>query len=570
MRKILKIINTEVFLVIILILISLGSVYYLLLPGFYEPQDLHHIADIYEMYRAIISGQLPPRMGPDFFYSFGYPLFNFYYVGPFYLGALVYLISGSLRFSYESIFVISVLTGGVGFYLFLRNHFSKIAAFAATILFTYTPYKAVQIYVRGAMGELLSLSLMPLYLYFIERSTLTNKKKWFVLSVLLGSFLIISHNYFWVLIFGFGGAYFLLNGYLSKKYDSFKRYLISLLFSIGMTAYWWIPALSEQKILNTRTPFPLVDHFPFIKQLLIPSWGYGASLWGPHDGMSFQLGVVNIFVVLIAIILIILCRKKPLPIVAIWSALFFVVCLIFMNIRSYFVWRLVPFYNLFQFPWRLLSFTGFFSSILSALIIDRLFSEKKKHWAKIVAAMIIFFSIYLTVHYFKPSKIFYKSDNDYLNRMFAGRTVEGSKTDVSQEYVNYSEDYLLLPKWMEEKPGFLPNAKFEAENPDAIDINSIREITPVKWEAQIKVKNGGILNFYSLYFPGWVAYVDGRITDIQPGVDGQITLYVEDGVHTVLVKWTETNIRKFSDLVSILTFVILIVYAVSKKRKALP
>jgi uncharacterized membrane protein len=273
-------------------------------------QDLHHIADIYQMYRAIFSGQIPPRWGPDFLYAFGYPLFNFYYVGPFYLGAMFYMVSGSLRFSFEMIFVVSVVIGAVGIYLFLKQHFSRMASLAAAILFTYTPYKAVQIYVRGAMGELLSISLMPWLLYFIEKYINEKRRKWFICSVLISACIILSHNYFWVLIFGFCSMYLAFVAFARKRAEILQNFLIEILLSLGITAYWWLPALTEQKLLNTTTPFPLIDHFPFIKQLLVPSWGYGASLWGPGDGMSFQLGVVNILLVIASFVVFLLVKKR--------------------------------------------------------------------------------------------------------------------------------------------------------------------------------------------------------------------------------------------------------------------
>jgi len=81
--------RTKSFMLIasILLVLSIPPTFYLLRRGFYEPHDLHHFADIYEMVRALASGQIPPRWGPDFSFNFGYPLFNFYYVLPFYLAA---------------------------------------------------------------------------------------------------------------------------------------------------------------------------------------------------------------------------------------------------------------------------------------------------------------------------------------------------------------------------------------------------------------------------------------------------------------------------------------------------
>ncbi|KKQ96771.1 MAG: hypothetical protein UT23_C0025G0002 [Candidatus Woesebacteria bacterium GW2011_GWA1_39_12] len=120
-----KISSIKVFL--LLVFLSLPSMVYLLIPGFYEPHDLHHFADIYEMYRAFSSGQIPPRLGPDFIFGYGYPLFNFYYVLPFYLGSLFFAAFKSIQFSFELVFVVSIVISVFGMYLFLREFFGKFA-----------------------------------------------------------------------------------------------------------------------------------------------------------------------------------------------------------------------------------------------------------------------------------------------------------------------------------------------------------------------------------------------------------------------------------------------------------
>jgi len=544
----------EWFLICLVVVAVMGCIFQLLRRGFYEPQDLHHLADIYEMTRAFLSGQFPPRWGPDFLYNFGYPLFNFYYVGPFYLGSLFYLLSGSLRFSYEAVFEFGVILGAVSFYLFLRNHFSKIASFCGAILFSYTPYRAVQIYVRGAMGEFLTVSLMPIFLYFNDRLIKDGRKRWFVFSVLVASFIILSHNYFWVLIFGFCGIYYLFVSVFSKKFEIIKNFLLQIFLSIGITTYWWLPAFTEQKLLQVQTPFPLIDHFPFIKQLLIPSWGYGASLWGPLDGMSFQLGIVNIFAVLLSLVVFAVVKNRRKRKIFLWSVISFSLCLFFMNVRSFFIWRLVPFYNLFQFPWRLLAFAGFFSSVLAAWAIENILSNRKL-LAKIVASVIVLSSVILTINYFKPSKIFYKSDTDYLKRMFADQVTSGD--GVSNDYKNYSEDYLLLPKWVSEKPSSLPENKFESTRGDEILVKSVAQKSAVSWVAEVEVKNRGFLNFYSLYFPGWTALVDGKMVDITYGDMGQIVINLNPGDSIVEVFWVETPLRKVADMTSLFFVLIL-------------
>src|SRR3989304_9721281 len=108
-------------ILLILLFATVPAIYYLIKPGFYEPHDFHPLADIYQMARAFVSGQIPPRLGPDFTFGYSYPLFNFYYVLPFYIGALFYALFGSLTASFESVFVISGILSVFGMYLFLKE-----------------------------------------------------------------------------------------------------------------------------------------------------------------------------------------------------------------------------------------------------------------------------------------------------------------------------------------------------------------------------------------------------------------------------------------------------------------
>jgi len=257
----------------VLILISVPASLPLLFPGFYEPHDLHHLADIYQMFRAMASGQLPPRLGPDFSFGYGYPLFNFYYLLPFYLGVAWYWLIGSLTASFKFVFLLSVFLSVFGMYLFLREFVKKFPAFVGSFLFLYTPYRAVQIYVRGAMGEAFALSLLPFVLWGIVRliKNPVNKKIAAGVSVIIALF-IISHNYLWAMLLPFVALLVFLLARVEKNLPK-KRLILSGLLSLGLTAYWWLPAIVENKLVSAVTPFPLIDHFPFIKQLIIPSWG---------------------------------------------------------------------------------------------------------------------------------------------------------------------------------------------------------------------------------------------------------------------------------------------------------
>ena len=548
---------------LILALVCLPAIYFLVRPGFYEPQDLHHIADIFEMYRAFASGQLPPRLGPDFLWGFGYPLFNLYYVLPFYLGAAFYAITKSLTGSFEFVFVFSLVVSIFGMYLFLREFFGKIAGLAGSILYLYTPYRAVQIYVRGAMGEALAMAIIPFVFWGATRLIKTpNKYNISILALTLAAF-ILSHNYLWLLTAPFLALFCLGLIYFKKeKLKTIKTLTIGVLLGAGISAYWWLPAVKEFNLVSGVTPFALEDHFPFIKQLLLPFWGYGASVWGPYDGMSFQIGIINLVVVGVSLALFVRRRfeGKNGPIAA-FAILGFSVSAVMMNIRTLPIWRLLPIYQFVQFPWRLLFLTTFFSAMLGAFLVGTI-SGKYKLWAGLLISIL---SIFLTWGYFRPSAVVNKSDDFYLARMFATTSEGGERKAVTQDYVNWSEDYLLLPSGVKKSDRLFSSKIVGDENVTVLEIDQINQ---VNYLAQVEAGSSSTITFYSLYFPGWFSKVDGQSVQITRGKPfGQMEITIPAGSHKIEFYWKETPLRKTADFISLISLGIAALLLVGKRGR---
>ena len=541
-----KLIPVSVFLFVA----TLPAIYFLLRPGFYEPHDLHHIADIFQMYRAAASGQFPPRLGPDFLWNFGYPLFNLYYVLPFYIGAGFYAITKSLTGAFEFVFIVSAAFSIFGMYLFLREFFGKSASFVGSFLYLYTPYRAVQIYVRGAMGEALAMAIVPFVFWGLARLIKRpNKINISILALCLAAF-ILSHNYLWLLTAPFMALFYLGLIYLKKeRLENLKAVFVALLLGAGVSAYWWLPAVKEFKLVSGVTPFPLQDHFPFIKQLLLPFWGYGASIPGPYDGMSFQIGLVNLLVVVVGLGMIFAKRdsiKKYSPIL-ILAVVGFVVSVAMMNIRTLPIWKLLPIYQFVQFPWRLLFLTTFFSAILASFVVETLTRKS----GRLIGVAFIVGSLIFTWGYFRPSKIVEKPDDFYLSRMFATVAEGIDRKTPTQDYINWSEDYLLLPAGIEKSDKLITPKIIGDEN---AKILNVEKINSVHYKAQIEATFPSKVTFYSLYFPGWFAKLDGVNLQIAQGQPwGQIEVIVPSGSHTLEFYWAETPLRKTADAISLIS-----------------
>lgn len=530
-----KILNKYKYL-IVLLLVSFPASLPLIRPGMYEPHDLHHFADIWQMFRAIETGQLPPRLGPDFTWGFGYPLFNFYYHLPFYLGTLFYVVFGSLVLSFKSVFFVSILLSVFGMFVLAKLYLKNLPSLVVATIFLYTPYRAVQIYVRGAMGEAIALAILPFVIWgFVKLLRDVNLKSLAISSLIFALFL-LSHNYFWVLslpIIVIFIVYELLNS--KNKIQAIIYQLLAAFLGLGLSAYFWLPALLEQNLVVEKTPFLLVDHFPFVKQLIFPSWGYGSSVWGLGDEISFQIGLVNLFFAFLASVVLLIklpkTKKYKNNILILLSLLLaiFLGSVFFMNIRSLPIWKLVPFYDFIQFPWRLLFITGFVTSFMVGILLNFL-----KHQF-VPTVIIIFITISLTLAYFQPSGIFYKSDEDYLKRFF--------KTET------YSEDYLLLPKWVDKRPETPFESKTEITNGQIFETNKISDI---HYEFEVFAEKDSTFTFWAYYFPGWEAKLNTEDLELKPGEPyGQITADLPPGQHFIEIYWTETPLRLAADLISL-------------------
>jgi hypothetical protein len=550
MRKLFK---KEKYYLFFIVVVSILAIYPLLAPGFYSFSDEPHIANLYQMIRALKEGQFPPRWVPDMSFGFGYPLFNFYYVLPFYIGAFFNIILGtSLVWSLKLTFLLSIPLSGFSFYFFMRKFFGQAISFSSAVLYIFTPYRALDLYVRGAVGEMWSFVFMPLVLLGLVLVLEKRSSKNIAFLGLSLAGLILAHNLS-AMIFIPVTVLFALFFLFTRKSRVLHRFFSLAsggILGIGISAYYWLPAVVEKRFVEKGTPFNLIDHFPFIKQLILPSWGHGASVWGPTDEMSFQIGLLNIAAVALAFLVFFYIKTrwhKNQKFLFYFSASLFVFVLFLMNIRSLFIWNLFPLFSYIQFPWRLLMLTTLFSSILAGFALEVLHKKFKFLYIPVIFS---FLAVILTWNYFKPEKSLAVDDNYYLRRFFVNRTIEGETEALSQEYFGYSEDYLPLTIWTRERPDMFPEAKMEITDGEL----EFQEISSIQYQAKTKSDNKTNLVLHSYYFPGWKAWIDGLETKIFPqDVHGDMAVELDAGVHEVTFRLTDTVVRRTANIVSLIS-----------------
>lgn len=529
----------------IIFLLSLPAVGALFVSGYFGASDDMHIAWLFELDKIIKLGQIPPRFVPDLSFGFGYPLFNFVFPLPFYIGEIFHLLGLSFVDSIKAVFLTSVPLSGIFMYVLLRQFISRNLSLIGAILYIYTPYRSVDLYVRGAIGEIVSFIFLPLIILSVVKISQSKGFKWAGIGGMALAALVLSHNITAYMFSPFVGILFTIGVFLTRFK---KEYLIkvSLMIFLGLLAsvYFWLPALTESKLVKHDTVFNFADHFPTIAQLIKPYWGYGASVPGPGDGMSFFLGGVNILLLTAGIGLVLLRWRQidiQRRIFLGWVLGTIVVAIFLMNHRSIVIWNYLPFLPYFQFPWRFLILTTFFIPLL--LIVF-----KKIKLNNFLFIIILSLIILPTMSYFRPQDFLGRGDGYYINRYIP-------QPFASDEYLKIQEEYLRLPKVTEGRP----DKNFPLLFPDR-DIEKIDKVNDLKVVFEYRSDKGSLVSLNKYYFPGWQAKIDGRKVEILTGKPyGQISLFIPAGYHKAEIYFTETTFRYLLDITSLGAFLVLLV-----------
>ncbi len=164
---------------------------------FYTSHDgFTHTARIAAYYDSMKSGQFPAQWAKNFNGTLGSPIFVYSY-------PLVYMIGAGIHFlgiGYEDAFRLIIGGGyvlsGFAMYWWLKSRFQNLPAFVGTIFFLWTPYRFLDIYVRGALAESFAYIFLPLILLGIDKVFLVKKNVnwWWLLLAVSTIGMLLGHN----------------------------------------------------------------------------------------------------------------------------------------------------------------------------------------------------------------------------------------------------------------------------------------------------------------------------------------------------------------------------------------
>lgn len=540
-------------------------------PGFFPMHDDEQIARLFDLNQALADGQFPPRIAPNLGFGYGYPFFNFYPSFAYYVGEIFHLLGFGYILSTKIMLFMGFFLAAFFTYLLVKEFFGRTGAVVAAAAYTFAPYHAVDIYVRGAFAEFFAFVFIPLIFWSTYKLEKTNKEIFIIPVALSAGFLILSHNLVALMSTPFLALWLI---YLLFKSPARGRFLLrcitGFILGFGLSAYFWLPSYFEMNYTLVRIlTLELANyklHFVCIHQLFNSAWGYGGSIPDCHDGLSFEVGKVHLLTSVIVFMLF--CafwiRKKlekkymlvPFFSVALLLSMFFTVR------QSQFIWDMLPPLWYVQFPWRFLMFSSFATSILAGSIV--VFFKNKKTQI-IIAAVLVFGFVIFNLPDFNPQRLIQVSDKDYIN----SQKIRWETSSLSYEYVpgkiktKKSKDNTTIVDITRNEIKSSPYQIVKRE----FAVNVIKDLPQEKIFSVVS-HSGGVFRINTYSFPGWVIYVDGQ--NIAYSESRKLVLIevpLPPGVYTIRAVFKNTPIRTVGNLASIISIIGVCLITVLNRRQ---
>ncbi|HSW47866.1 MAG TPA: YfhO family protein, partial [Candidatus Saccharimonadales bacterium] len=340
--------------------------------------------------------------------------------------------------------------------------------------------------------------------------------------------------------------------------------VLGLLLGIILAAFYWLPALLEMKLTDVLSVVgggsDYKDHFVCLPQLWSSPWGFGGSVRGCVDGLSFKIGKLHILFGLGSLLTLFTLFKKEKDKFQV-SLLFiiFLVSSVFLTLeQSKFIWDLIPHMAFFQFPWRFLILVSFFLSFLGGSVFWFLeninFSKKFSgyfYWLICAAAVIAI--IFLNNSLFAPQKIIDAKSDDYTN-----------KTVLNWKVSKISDEYMPKGFFKPLRPIDVPRNIVETSKKN-FKILSLNKKTQ---QISFIVDEGSETTIYIniAYFPGWHVFVDGKQVWFKYSGQGLI-LDLSKGKHEIYLKFIQTPVEKAGNVISIAGVIMLIAGIISHRKR---
>ena len=217
--------------ILILVLIILVSSVWLITKGLPWQHDVgFHYGRVVGLANSIKTGDFFALIH-NAYYGYGYAVGIFYSNFFLYVPALLIVLGMPYMMAFKILYVLINIGTTLSIYLCVKSITKdKKISIISTMLYMFSSYRIVDVFVRGALGEMLSFMVLPILILGIYEVIYRDYKKWYYISI--GFTLLALSNIVSTILFSFFiFIIFLINiKKIMKDKERLKYLIISVLF----------------------------------------------------------------------------------------------------------------------------------------------------------------------------------------------------------------------------------------------------------------------------------------------------------------------------------------------------
>jgi len=538
----------------ILILLGLFAMKTFWGPHFYDGHDAQaHIVRLYQYDQALKDGQFPPRWAGGLLAGRGYPVFIFAYPLPYMVAEGFHLLGLNLAVSLKITFILAYLFSSLAMYAFAAAYWqSRRAGFLSALLWSWAPYIFVKIFITASLGVVVSYAFIPLtFLFLYQVLTKPNLKHSLFLSLSASGWL-LSHLLTPIVFSPLIIIFILVHWEKSPDREkAIKFLLISLLFTLGLTIWFLLPALFELKYTRFHefVNFQYSQHFVAFKRLLYSKWGTGAPGWSDNP-LSQQVGITQWLAVAFAAVLAIIKPRNKVNHNLFPIILTFPLSIFLMLKISQPIWDLKTPLQSVGIPWRFLSLAVFIAALCAGYII-KIFS-KNKLFLTVIFLLLTSLTLYANRNHLRINQV-----KVYTQEFFDNYT--GVATGWNEHLPIWVKDYDLTP----------PKEKVEIISGDCTVFNLNLKSNLQSFSTDCS--ESSTLQLNTAYYPGWKitanhADITDQVKTNLSSSNGMIQFSLDSGQSLITAQFQNTPLRQTSRIISCLTLGLLVVLFYLEKK----
>jgi len=532
--------------------------------GVYPHDTFFHTQRILSIQKALEAGQFPVRIYAEIYSDYGYAAPMFYPDIFMYIPAILCMLGVPLVISYNLfVILVNVVTILIAYYSFLNITKSEVVGMLATLLYTLSTYRLVDLHTRASVGEFLALIFCPLVIWGFTAISRGEYKKWPVLAFAYTG-LFQSHMLTTIMMVMVGIGFVVL---LCKTFWN-KKAILAFLKAVGLAILlnlWFLVPFIKASQMNVIAFIGNASYWQTganVKQLwdfrCLTAAGSEHFDYGATPSMPKTPGVILLIGALCFLVMLIVMRfvqKKKLDAESKRGISYLLVGCVATSMVTYlFPWDLIQkinilknFFQKFQFMWRWNVVAILFLSVAAAYGFYYLLLLNKKYMQQGFICLLVLICL---------------SALPYIGQYLKYATEYTNEEAIERSYM----DTLYLV------PGF--NTWVDgnvASNIEGILMQNVeRGYLEVALDFTCETKNTKedrpYIDVPLTAYPGYKAYIDEREVEAIGSVFGLVRVYIPDDIMqgTLRVVYEESPINKIATVVSALTVLGIIAFAMKK------